>query len=124
MVHRRAIPLAFVAEYQNLNSTRQFQRKLTLGQLTWETSNERSEFFVVVAAGEPAHQTLDTAARFRSARSWQSWSSLLDIIRSEVVRNGRVESRLQKSEEEVEDVNSQGVTDNVPLFRQRGNSSD
>jgi hypothetical protein len=62
--------------------------------LTWKSSDEWPELFILITARKSAHQALDSTTRFGSVRSRKPWRSLFNIIRSEVVLHRRIESRL------------------------------
>lgn len=91
---------------------------------TRKPSDERPELLLIVPVAEPAEKSLDPPARLGGRRTGQAGCTLFDVLGRKVLGEGGIEAGLQEGEEEVEDVNCEGVADDVPLVRVSEMTSD
>jgi hypothetical protein len=84
-------------------------------RLTREPPDKWPELLVVATAAEPAEQALEAVGRLGRVGTRKARRALLDVIRCEVGCKRWVEAGLEEGEEEVKNVDSEGIADDIPL---------
>lgn len=84
----------------------------------WQPSNEGAELILglLLLSKHAAHQPSPACARLskaarRGSRGWQAWLAFLYVLLCQVCVDGRVKLGLQEGQEEVQEVDEQGVAD-------------
>lgn len=83
-------------------------------RLTRQPPDKRPKLLLPIRP-EPAQEPLDPARALGALGPGEARRALLDLVRGEVVCDGRVKAGLEECEKEVENVDGEGVADNVPL---------